>query len=166
MTRRSFWKSSLFAPPALASALVPRAAAALPKLKITRVALPNSGDITEFMELATLCETHYVGLAPHFSGPLAEAALVHCLAASSGPALMETLGTARPARLTCLSATTFGEAGSTRKTSRGLASSSIQVLSNGFLRSPNAPALYHCTSVRTVRSPTGEAAVPRFPRPS
>ena len=45
------------------------------------------------MKLAALCETHYAGLAPHFSGPLAEAALVHCLATSSGPALMETLGT-------------------------------------------------------------------------
>ena len=58
----------------------------------SRVTLPNSGGITEFMKLAALCETHYVGLIPHFTGPLAEAALVHCLAASSGPVLMEMLG--------------------------------------------------------------------------
>jgi L-alanine-DL-glutamate epimerase-like enolase superfamily enzyme len=57
----------------------------------SRVTLPNSGGITEFMKLAALCETHYVGLVPHFTGPVAEAALVHCLAATSGPALMEML---------------------------------------------------------------------------
>ena len=51
----------------------------------SRVTLPNSGGITEFMKLAAICETHYVGLIPHFTGPIAEAALVHCLAASSGP---------------------------------------------------------------------------------
>jgi L-alanine-DL-glutamate epimerase-like enolase superfamily enzyme len=51
----------------------------------SRVTLPNSGGITEFMKLAAICETHYVGLVPHFTGPIAEAALVHCLAASSGP---------------------------------------------------------------------------------
>jgi galactonate dehydratase len=44
------------------------------------------------MKLAALCETHYVGLVPHFTGPLAEASLVHCIAASSGPALMEMTG--------------------------------------------------------------------------
>ncbi len=59
----------------------------------SRVTLPNSGGITEYMKLGALCETHYIGLVPHFTGPLAEAALVHCLAASSGPALMEMLGT-------------------------------------------------------------------------
>jgi L-alanine-DL-glutamate epimerase-like enolase superfamily enzyme len=36
-----------------------------------------------------LCETHYVGLAPHFTGPVAEAALVHVCAAFSGPVIME-----------------------------------------------------------------------------
>ncbi len=39
----------------------------------TRVTLPNAGGITEFMKLAALCETHYVGLVPHFTGPVAEA---------------------------------------------------------------------------------------------
>jgi L-alanine-DL-glutamate epimerase-like enolase superfamily enzyme len=58
----------------------------------SRVTLPNSGGITEFMKLAALCETHYIGLVPHFTGPIAEAALVHFLAASPGPALMEMLG--------------------------------------------------------------------------
>ncbi len=58
----------------------------------SRVTLPNTGGITEFVKLAALCETHYVGLIPHFTGPLAEAALVHCCAAFSGPALMEMTG--------------------------------------------------------------------------
>ena len=58
----------------------------------SRVTLPNSGGITEFMKLAAICETHYVGLIPHFTGPIAEAALVHCLAASSGPSIMEMRG--------------------------------------------------------------------------
>jgi len=55
----------------------------------SRVSLPNCGGITEFMKIAALCETHYVGLTPHFTGPVAEAALVHCCGAASGPMLME-----------------------------------------------------------------------------
>ena len=39
----------------------------------SRVTLPNSGGITEYMKHAALCETHYVGLIPHFTGPVAEA---------------------------------------------------------------------------------------------
>jgi L-alanine-DL-glutamate epimerase-like enolase superfamily enzyme len=58
----------------------------------SRVSIPNCGGITEFMKIAALCETHYVGLVPHFTGPVSEAALVHCVAASSGPALMEMTG--------------------------------------------------------------------------
>ena len=58
----------------------------------TRVTVPNVGGITEFMKIAALCETHYVGLVPHFTGPVAEAALVHCCGAFSGPALMEMTG--------------------------------------------------------------------------
>ena len=42
----------------------------------SRVTLPNCGGITEFMKLAAICETHNVGLIPHFTGPIAEAALV------------------------------------------------------------------------------------------
>src|SRR5262249_39093387 len=43
----------------------------------SRISIPNSGGITEFMKIAALCETHYVGLIPHFTGPVSEAALVH-----------------------------------------------------------------------------------------
>ena len=62
----------------------------------SRVTLPNSGGITEYMKHAALCETHYVGLIPHFTGPVAEAALVHCMCALSGPALMEMRGIGDP----------------------------------------------------------------------
>ena len=58
----------------------------------TRVTLPNVGGITEFMKIVALAETHYIGMIPHFTGPIAEAALVHCLAATSVIALMEMLG--------------------------------------------------------------------------
>jgi L-alanine-DL-glutamate epimerase-like enolase superfamily enzyme len=58
----------------------------------TRVTLPNVGGITEFMKIATLCETHSVGMIPHFTGPVAVSALVHALGAFSGPVLMEMPG--------------------------------------------------------------------------
>ena len=55
----------------------------------SRVTIPNSGGLTEFWKHAALCETHYVGLIPHFTGPISEAAVVHCCAVFSGPCLME-----------------------------------------------------------------------------
>jgi L-alanine-DL-glutamate epimerase-like enolase superfamily enzyme len=56
-----------------------------------RVTVPNAGGITEFLKIMALCETHGVGLIPHFTGPISEAALVHLCGAFSGPALMEML---------------------------------------------------------------------------
>ncbi len=58
----------------------------------SRVTIPNVGGITEMLKLAALCETHYVGLIPHFTGPLSEAALVHVCGCFSGPVLMEMTG--------------------------------------------------------------------------
>ncbi|MGD8341249.1 MAG: enolase C-terminal domain-like protein, partial [Gammaproteobacteria bacterium] len=58
----------------------------------TGVTLPNVGGITEFMKIVAMAETHYVGMIPHFTGPISEAALVHCLKATSVTALMEMLG--------------------------------------------------------------------------
>ncbi|MGO9274324.1 MAG: mandelate racemase/muconate lactonizing enzyme family protein [Terriglobia bacterium] len=57
-----------------------------------RVTLPNVGGITEYVKIAALCETHYVGLIPHFTGPVSEAALVHVGSVFPGPVLMEMLG--------------------------------------------------------------------------
>jgi len=60
-----------------------------------RVTIPNVGGITEYMKIQALCETHYVGLIPHFTGPISEAALVHACSVFSGPVLMEMLGEGR-----------------------------------------------------------------------
>jgi len=57
-----------------------------------RIMLPNCGGITEYMKIVALAETHYVGFIPHFTSPMGEAALVHCLTATSATALMEMLG--------------------------------------------------------------------------
>ncbi len=57
-----------------------------------RVTVPNVGGITEFMKIAALAETHYIGMIPHFTGPISEAALVQCLTATLLTALMEMLG--------------------------------------------------------------------------
>jgi galactonate dehydratase len=54
-----------------------------------RSTLPNVGGITEMMKVAAICETHDVGIVPHFTGPIATAALVNCLSTFSGPVLME-----------------------------------------------------------------------------
>lgn len=58
----------------------------------SRVTLPNCGGITEFMKISALCETHYVGLVPHFTGPVATAALAHACGVFPGPVMMEILG--------------------------------------------------------------------------
>ena len=54
-----------------------------------RSTLPNVGGITEMTKVAAICETHAVGIIPHFTGPIATAALVNCLSTFSGPVLME-----------------------------------------------------------------------------
>lgn len=59
-----------------------------------RISIPNCGGITEYMKLSALCETHYVGQTPHFTGPVGEAALVHCTGVFPGPVMMEMTGTA------------------------------------------------------------------------
>jgi L-alanine-DL-glutamate epimerase-like enolase superfamily enzyme len=54
-----------------------------------RSTLPNVGGITEMMKAAALCETHAVGIVPHFTGPIATAALINCLSTFSGPVMLE-----------------------------------------------------------------------------
>ena len=58
-------------------------------LDYIRATLPNVGGITEMLKIMAICETHFVGIIPHFTGPIATAALVNCLATFSGPLLME-----------------------------------------------------------------------------
>jgi L-alanine-DL-glutamate epimerase-like enolase superfamily enzyme len=52
-------------------------------LDYSRITLPNSGGISELKKIASMCEMHYVGMIPHFTGPLSVAALVHVLGSSS-----------------------------------------------------------------------------------
>jgi len=54
-----------------------------------RATIPNVGGITEMKQVAALCETHNVGIVPHFTGPISTAALVHTLGPFSGPVLFE-----------------------------------------------------------------------------
>jgi L-alanine-DL-glutamate epimerase-like enolase superfamily enzyme len=58
-------------------------------IDFVRATLPNVGGITEMMKIAALCETHFVGIVPHFTGPIATAALVNSLGTFSGPLMME-----------------------------------------------------------------------------
>jgi L-alanine-DL-glutamate epimerase-like enolase superfamily enzyme len=58
-------------------------------LDFVRATLPNVGGITEMMKIAAICETHFVGIVPHFTGPIATAALVNCLGTYSGPVMLE-----------------------------------------------------------------------------
>lgn len=60
-----------------------------------RVTIPNVGGVSEFMKIAAMCETHNIGIIPHFTGPIATATLVHCVAAISVPAIMEMVGGGR-----------------------------------------------------------------------
>ena len=58
-------------------------------LDYVRATLPNVGGITEMLKIAAICETHFTGIVPHFTGPIATAALVNVLSTYSGPVLME-----------------------------------------------------------------------------
>lgn len=58
-------------------------------IDFVRATLPNVGGITEMLKIAAICETHFVGIVPHFTGPIATAGLVNCLGTFSGPLLME-----------------------------------------------------------------------------
>ncbi len=40
-------------------------------IDFSRVTIPNVGGLTEFKKLSSMCELHYVGLVPHFTGPVA-----------------------------------------------------------------------------------------------
>jgi galactonate dehydratase len=61
-----------------------------------RATLPNVGGITEMMKVAGICETHAVGIIPHFTGPIATAALVNCLSTFSGPVMLEYYSDGKP----------------------------------------------------------------------
>ena len=54
-----------------------------------RVSLANVGGITEMLKIMAICDTHKVGLMPHFTGPIGTAGHMHVLMAFPGQVLME-----------------------------------------------------------------------------
>jgi len=54
-----------------------------------RVSLPNVGGITEMLKIMAICDTHKVGIVPHFTGPVATAGHMHTMMAFPGQVLME-----------------------------------------------------------------------------
>ena len=50
-----------------------------------RATLPNVGGITEMMKIAAMCETHAVGIVPHFTGPIRPRRWSNCLSTFPGP---------------------------------------------------------------------------------
>jgi len=61
-----------------------------------RSTIPNVGGITAFRKLAALCEAHGVTMVPHFTAPIATAAVVHALLASPTQVMNEVLRPALP----------------------------------------------------------------------
>jgi L-alanine-DL-glutamate epimerase-like enolase superfamily enzyme len=61
-----------------------------------RSTIPNVGGISGFRKLAVLCEAHGVAMVPHFTPPIATAAVVHALLPFPGQALNEVLRPALP----------------------------------------------------------------------
>jgi galactonate dehydratase len=61
-----------------------------------RSTIPNVGGITAFRKLAALCESHGVAMVPHFTAPIATAAVVHALFAYPGQAMNEVFRPALP----------------------------------------------------------------------
>ena len=57
-------------------------------IDFVRATLPNVGGITEMMKIAAMCETHVVGIVPHFTGPIATAALINCMSTFPGPVIL------------------------------------------------------------------------------
>jgi galactonate dehydratase len=58
-------------------------------IDFARASLPNVGGITEMLKIMAICDTHKVGIVPHFTGPIATAAHMHTMMAFPGQVLME-----------------------------------------------------------------------------
>jgi L-alanine-DL-glutamate epimerase-like enolase superfamily enzyme len=54
-----------------------------------RSTIPNVGGITAYRKLAALCEAHSVAMVPHFTAPIATAAVVHAVLPFPGVAMNE-----------------------------------------------------------------------------
>ena len=58
-------------------------------IDFARASLPNVGGISEMLKIMALCDTHKVGIVPHFTGPIATVGHMHTMMAFPGQVLME-----------------------------------------------------------------------------
>ena len=58
-------------------------------IDFARASLPNVGGITEMLKITAVCDTHKVGIVPHFTGPIATAGHMHAMMAFPGQVLLE-----------------------------------------------------------------------------
>src|SRR3954470_15787197 len=58
-------------------------------IDFARASLPNVGGITEMLKIMAVCDTHKVGIVPHFTGPVATAGHMQTMMAFPGQVLME-----------------------------------------------------------------------------
>ena len=70
-------------------------------IDFARATLPNVGGVTEMLKIMAMCDTHKVGIVPHFTGPVGTAAHVHVMTAFPGQVVMEyNYGTTMPPYVT------------------------------------------------------------------
>ena len=58
-------------------------------IDFARASLPNVGGITEMLKIMAVCDTHKVGIVPHFTGPIATAGHMQTMMAFPGQVLVE-----------------------------------------------------------------------------
>jgi galactonate dehydratase len=58
-------------------------------IDFARASLPNCGGMTEMLKIMAVCDTHKVGIVPHFTSPIATAGHMHAMTAFPGQVLME-----------------------------------------------------------------------------
>ena len=58
-------------------------------IDFVRGTLPNVGGVTEMLKIMAMCDTHKVGIVPHFTGPVGTAAHIHTMTAFPGQVVME-----------------------------------------------------------------------------
>jgi len=58
-------------------------------IDFARASLPNVGGITEMLKIMAVCDTHKVGIVPHFTSPIGSAGHLHTMMAFPGQVLME-----------------------------------------------------------------------------
>ena len=58
-------------------------------IDFARATLPNVGGVTEMLKIMAMCDTHKVGIVPHFTGPVSTAAHIHTMTSFPGQVVME-----------------------------------------------------------------------------